>query len=408
MQDTELYRQILGITAPWSVSEVKLDVAVQRVDVWVTHAEGVRFACPTCGTELPGYDHAESRSWRHLDTCHFQTFLHAQTPRVQCPTHGIVQARVPWAEPRSRFTLLFERLAIEVLKGCSLTAAGRVLDLSWDEAWGIMERAVARGQARKAPTRMRYVGVDEKSIRKGHRFHTLVVDLEASTVEAVRPERTEESLAGYFRTLTDEQKAGIAGIAMDMWPAYIGATRAEIPDADRKIVFDRFHVMKYLNEAVDMVRRRENRALRAQGDDRLTGTKYLWLHGRERVPRRRQRAFAALRRTGLKVARAWALKEEFRGLWGYTRLGWARAFWRWWYGWATRSRLRPMLHVAGVLRRHIENILTYIEHPITNATLEGINGKIQTVKKWACGFRNDDHFKTAILFHCGGLNLYPC
>jgi transposase len=408
MLDTELYRQILGITDPWSVSEVKLDVGAQRVDVWVTHAEGVRFACPTCGTELPGYDHAEARSWRHLDTCQFQTFLHAQTPRVQCPTHGVVQARVPWAEPRSRFTLLFERLAIDVLKSCSLTAAGRLLDLSWDEAWGIMERAVARGQERKAPTRMRYVGVDEKSIRKGHRYHTLVVDLETSTVEAVRPDRDQESLEGYWRTLTAEQKAGIEGIAMDMWPAYIAATRAQIPNATAKIVFDRFHVMQYLNKAVDTVRRQEHRALRAQGDDRLTGTKYLWLYGRERVPQFRQRAFAALRRTDLKVARAWAMKEQFRRFWGYVRVGWARAFWKAWYWWATHSRLRPMREVAGVLQRHLDNILTYVQHRITNAPLEGINAKIQKVKQWACGFRNDDHFKTAILFHCGGLNLYPC
>lgn len=408
MRDTELYQQILGIAPPWTVERVTLDVAKQRVDVWVEHAEGVRWACPTCGEEWPGYDHSEPRSWRHLDTCQLHTYLHARIPRIQCAEHGVVQIQVPWAEPKSRFTLQFERFAIEVLKACSVTAAGRLLALSWDETWGVLTRAVARGQARKPAKLLRYAGVDEKAIAKGHRYHTLVADLEAGTVEAVERDRSQESLEGYWRTLTDEQKAGIEGIAMDMWAPYVAATRAQIPDADAKIVFDRFHVMQQVNQAVDIVRRREHRELVERGDERLKRTKYLWLYAKEHVPARRRQEFTALRRMDLKVARAWGLKEHLRRLWSFRRWGWAWAFWKGWYWWATHSQLTPMRQVAATLKRHVTNILTYLAHPIGTAVLEGINSKIQTVKKWACGFRNDDHFRTAIFFHCGGLNLYPC
>ncbi len=120
MQDTELYRHVLGLETPWKVDSVRLDVPGGRVDVWAVHEEGRRWACPDCRTELPIYDHAPERIWRHLDTCQFKTYLHARVPRVECPTHGVRQVSVPWAEARSRFTALFERLAIDVLNGSDL------------------------------------------------------------------------------------------------------------------------------------------------------------------------------------------------------------------------------------------------------------------------------------------------
>jgi len=123
MRDTELYRHLLGLVAPWEVSRVELSVDGGRVDVWAEHPKRTRFACPECSAELPVYDHAEERAWRHLDSCAFLTYLHARPPRVECPTHGARQASLPWAEPMSRFTVLFERLAIDVLKECDVEGA---------------------------------------------------------------------------------------------------------------------------------------------------------------------------------------------------------------------------------------------------------------------------------------------
>src|SRR5258708_1531031 len=160
MHDTELYRHLLGLQSPWSVARVEVGVKEQKVNVWAEHAENARWACPDCKTELALYDHSEERSWRHLDSCQFQTFLHARIPRVSCPTHGVRQVQVAWAEPRSRFTALFERFAIDVLLETSVKGATRLLRISWDEAWSLMERAVERGQAKKRRRVIARVGVD--------------------------------------------------------------------------------------------------------------------------------------------------------------------------------------------------------------------------------------------------------
>ena len=408
MQDTALYQHLLGLKSPWTVSSVDLNVETQRVDVRAEHSKGVCWECPECGKSLSLYDHAPERTWRHLDSCQFQTYLHARVPRVECDEHGVVQVRVPWAEPRSRFTLLFERLAIDVLRQCDVSGATRILRISWDEAWGLMERAVKRGRARKARKNVRRIGVDEKAVAKGHRYMTLVCDLDEGTVEHVGEDRKLESLNRYYDGLSKKQRDSIEAVAMDMWEPYIQSTLSRVPDAAKKIVFDRFHVMGHVGKAVDTVRKQEHRELMANKDETLKGSKYLWLYSKENLPERRRDEFDALMDKELKVGRAWAIKEALRRLWHYTYTESARKFWKRWYFWATHSRLAPIRKVAETLRSHIDNILTYCRLPVTNAMSEGLNSKIQKIKSMACGFRNTENFKTAIYFHCGGLDLYPC
>ncbi|PYP66810.1 MAG: ISL3 family transposase [Gemmatimonadetes bacterium] len=269
-------------------------------------------------------------------------------------------------------------------------------------------RAVGRGLERRGTLELRYIGVDEKSFQRRHDYVTVVSDLAGARVLFVADDRKRESLEAFWALgLTAAQRAQVEAIAMDMWEPYVQATRAQVPDADRKIVFDRFHCAKHLNEGVDRVRRVEHRELQARGDTRLTGTKYAWLRHPDRFTRAAWRAFGALRNSTLKVARAWALKETAADLWQYRYVGAARKFFRHWYFWATHSRLRPMIEKARMLKTHLPNILTYLRHRITNATAEGLNSKIQWIRYTARGFRNRENFKTAIYFHCGGLDLYP-
>ena len=229
MRDTELYRHLLGLVAPWEVSRVELSVEDGRVDVWVEHPKRTRFLCPDCDAELAVYEHCEERAWRHLDSCAFLTFLHASAPRVACPEHGVRQVRVPWAEPHSRFTTLFERLAIDVLGACDVAAAAGLLRLSWDEAWHLMDRAVARGLAAKTLAAPAHVGVDEKAAGRGQDYITLVSDLDAGTVEFIADERRQASLDGYFEKFTADQLAQIQAVAMDMWEPFANSVRAHAP-----------------------------------------------------------------------------------------------------------------------------------------------------------------------------------
>jgi transposase len=406
MDDRALYATILGLSEPWEVEAVELKEAEQAVHVWVRAAATALFGCSECGEISPIYDHVE-RSWRHLDTCQFQTLLHARVPRLQCVTHGVRTIRVPWAEKRSRFTLLFERLAIAWLKEATPTAVARRLGLTWEEANGIVERAVRRGLARRPSAAGRRIGIDEHSYLRPYEFVTMVCDLDTQNVLYVGDHRTANTLVPYFESLTPEERAGITAIAMDMWDPYRKTVRAYVPNADRKIVFDRFHVMKQLLEAVDHVRRREHKELVQRGDRRLTHTKYVWLKNPAHLTVAMREILQRLRGSTLKAARAWAMKEAFQEIWHYRSIPAARAFFNRWHQWARRSRLQPMIQAAGTIARHIENILTYLTHHITNAVTEGLNAKIQWIKYSSRGFRDRERFKLAILFHCGGLDLEP-
>jgi transposase len=407
MRDTELYRHVLGLEAPWKVTRVEVADEGERIDVWVEHPKRTRWRCPSCERELPIYDHTDEREWRHLDTCQFQTFLHARPPRVSCPVHGVLRVRLPWAEPMSRFTSLFERLAVDVLSSCDVTNASRLLHTTWDETWHLMERAVARGQARKPLGVPAHLGVDEKAAGRGQDYITVVSDLDAGTVEYVADKRQESSLDAYFDQFSPEQLAGIEAVGMDMWEPYANSVRAHLEAADTKIVYDKFHLMKYLNTAVDTVRKAEHRALAGEGDASLSGSKYLWLYSAENLPAKHRGRFAALRDTDLKTARAWAIKETFRHFWEYRRQGWAQKHWKSWFFWATHSRLQPVIDAAYTLKRHQAGLFSYFDHRITSAGAEGLNSRIQAIRVRARGYRNREHFKTAIYFHLGGLDLQP-
>jgi transposase len=408
MRDVELYQQILGLEQPWRVREVELSIEAGRVDIQVEHPEGQRWQCPHCERELSCYDHSPERTWRHLDTCQLETHLHARIPRVKCPEHGVVQVAVPWAEERGRFTLLMERFIIQALLACQTTkGACELLRISWDQAWHVVERAVARGQARKEAVVTPQIGVDEKAFRKGHSYLTVVNDIERGTVEYVTEGREKVSLERYYATLTDAQRQGIEAVAMDMWEPYVQATLEALPLAQEKVVYDRFHIMQHMTKAVDQVRTGENKALSLEGDERLKKTKYLWLTTEKNLSEKQEQAFAALRRSDLKTARAWGIKENLRNLWSYATPGWAKRFFGQWYGWASRSRLEPVKKEAAMIQRRLENVVTYCTHFVTNAVAEGLNSKIMSIKRRAGGFRNPENFKTAIYFHSGGLSLYP-
>jgi transposase len=381
MRDIDVFSRLLNVRHPWKVEDVSVAPERRRLDIRLAHRRNATFTCSECGRRCPTYDHLPSRSWRHLDHGDCLTLLHARLPRVACPGHGVRQVHIPWAVPGSRLTIPFERHAIDVLLETDILGGCRLLRLRWHQAWNIMERAVARGQRAKRPRIIARLGVDEKAVAKRHRYVTLVNDLDRGTVEYIGDDRKKASLDAFYQSLSVEQLAGIEAVAMDMWEPYIESTVAHVPDGKSKIVFDRYHIMLHMNDAVDRVRKSEQRRLQARGDDVLKGTKYLWLFAAEDVPASRAEAFAALRARPLETGRAWELKEALRRLWDYRRGGWARRYWRRWYFRATHSRLAPVTRAARTIQGHVDNVFTYFDHRITNALSEGLNSKIQTIKK---------------------------
>jgi transposase len=385
MRDIDFFAKLLSLKRPWKVERISISPEEKEINIWLEHRRRAEFACPECRLPLPIYDHVATRRWRHLDHGDCVTWLHARIPRVYCLEHGARQATVPWALPGSRFTLAFERHAIDVLLETDVLGGARLLNLSWDEAWHLMERAVERGQQRKKRRVIPYLGVDEKAVARRHQYVTLVCDLNRGTIEYLGENREKTSLDAYYASLSKKQLAGIQGVAMDMWEPYILSTVAHVPGGKEKIVFDRFHIMQHMNEAVDAVRKEENRLLMEDDFDILKGTKYLWLFAEENTPEKMAERFGWIRESNLKTARAWAIKESLRGLWRYQRKGWAELYWKQWYFWATHSRLKPVKKVARMIHNHLENVLTYFDHRITNAVSEGLNSKIQTIKKTPTG-----------------------
>ena len=400
---TEHYSLLLGLDAAWIVSDVSLSLEENRVEIMVTHAGG-SVACPECGSGCTIADHAPERTWRHLDTMQFETRLRARVPRADCKACGVKTTSVPWAGKHSRFTLMFEAFAIHVIESCgTVKSAAGLLGLDWDSVHRIMERAVERGLGRRELESLRYVGIDEKSFRRGHSYISLLSDLTGSRVLEVVEDRTQEAAEDLWKDLPDEQKKQIEAVAVDMWPAFANSVKTNAPQAE--VVHDRFHISKHLNEAVDRVRRSEHKTLQRTGDDRLKGSKHLWLFNPENLSDDRWIEFETLKDQELKTSRGWAIKEQFRWFWEYRYAGNARKFFDRWYGWATHSRLKPIIKVAKMLKRHLNNILTYFRHKITNAVSEGFNSRIQSIKSQARGFRAFRNFRTRILFYCGKLDL---
>ncbi len=406
MKDITLYQQILGDTSPWTVNDVQMDVALQTVVVHLTLPPETVWACPLCRGRM----HIKAwrtRRWRHLDSCQFKTMLEGAVPVVECPEHGAQTVQVPWAEGSSRFTMLFERFAIEVLLACPVAKAATLLDISWDQADGIKQRAVQRGLSRRQLSDLDYVCVDEKAVGNGHDYITVVTGVIEGKPKVLHigDGKGEEGLNGFWEWLGPEGCRGITAVSMDMGRSYQKSTRKYCPQAE--LIFDPFHIMKMLNKAVDDVRRLESVTGSNANRESLKKTRQMWLWGEENLPERHAGRFELLKASTLKTARAWRLKELWRTFRECVDMEDGLEFFKRWYRLAMSSKLEPVKRVARTLKEHLWGIVTVLKHGFCNALAEGVNSRIQLMVQKACGYRNRERLKTDILFHLGGLSLDP-
>ena len=377
-----------------------------EVLVRVEREAGAPLSCPTCGCQAPGYD-SRRRRWQHQDTCQYKTILETDVHRARCLKHGVVTTAVPWAEPGSGFTALFEALVIDWLKESSTAAVARLMGLVRNAIDGNMRRAVKRGLKRRGEDSARHLRVDETFLRKRHDYVNIVSDQETGTVLHVGEDRTKVDHKRWYESLPRASLEAIESVSMDMWLAFINATLEMVPDAEEKVAFDKFHVAKYLGEAVDKVRRQEYKKLMAKGRKDLKGTKYDWLYNPQNMSHRQKQRFKALRESTLKTASAWAIKELAMSSWRYVSKTWAHKGWKRWLSWAMRCRLEPVKKVAWTIKEHLWGILNAIVHNVSNGPAVGLNSRIKAFKIRSHGFRNKQPFANAIYYHLGGLDPYP-
>ena len=316
---------------------------------------------------------------------------------------------------------MFECFAIEVLLACqSVSAACELMGLNWGSAQRIIDRgspvrrpplfpsassAVERGLARRSLEGIERVGMDEKSFGRGQDYIGLLNDLDGSRVVEVTPGNDTESGRRLWQSLDKAQREKVKAAAMDMSAGFAAATRLEAPQA--LIVYDKFHVSALLNKAVDLVRRQEHRKLSEEGDESLKGTKQLWLYNPINLSEERLAQFEEVLEGNLKTSRAWLVKENFCGFWDQEGRWQGEGYFKKWYSHAIRTRLEPIKKVARTLKKHLEGLLNYFEHRITNAASESINSRIQALKANARGFRDFDNYRTRILFFLGKLHMAP-
>lgn len=397
------YAQLLGLQSPWAVKDVDLDLGENRVTIRLEHPNGVSVRCPECGDECAIADRAPERRWRHLDTMQFETQLVAATPRADCAGCGVKTIGVPWAGKNSRFTLMFESFALKVIEASGCVEKARWLLKVGNTANQIMARGVERGLARRDAVEIEYVGIDEKSYRKGHSYVSVLNDLDGGRVLEVEEGRTRQSADSLWLTLGEGVRGTVKAVAMDMWEPFRRSTREHAPQAS--VVHDRFHIAAYLGKAVDQVRRAEHKELLADGDERLKGSRQLWLFNAENLTDARWMEFEKLLKMDLKCAEAWAMKESMRHFWDYRYAGNAKRFFEGWLDWVRQSGEAPVKKVAEMINNHLPEVLNYFRHRITNAVSEGLNSKIQSIKAMARGFRDFKNYRIRILFFCGKLDM---
>ena len=401
MRDIDLFQAALGLTPPWRVEAVEFDEGKGRLDLYIDFAPGASFRCPVCGREdCKAYDTTQ-KEWRHLNFFQHEAYLHAPVPRVRCSEHGVKQVEVPWARPGSGFTLLFEAFVLALVKHMPVAAVGRLVGEHDTRLWRVLHHYVEQAREEMDVSEVKRIGVDETSAKRGHNYITSFVDLDGARV-LFATEGRDASTFDRFRLdlLTHGGRAEqIEEVCMDMSQAFLNGARAQLPLAE--VVFDKFHVLKLVNDAVDEVRRAEQK-------DRpeLKRSRYVWLKNPENLTTKQRALLDELtpKRLGLKTSRAYQMRLSLQEFWTLPS-GLAEDFLTRWYFWATHSRLDPMIRVAKTLKKHWTGLLNWFHSHISNGILEGINSLIQAAKAKARGYRTTPNLITVLYLIAGKLNL---
>jgi transposase len=400
VRDTTLLQRALGLTAPWTVERIEFDAAAQRLDIEINFAAGSRFACPGCGAaNCPAYD-TERMTWRHLNFFQHQAYLNARVPRLRCESCGVRKVSVPWARPDSGFTLLFEAMVMTMVSAMPVAAVARMVGEHDTRLWRVLHHYVGQARANIDASGVTRVAIDETAARRGHDYISLFVDIDRARVLFATEGKNASTVAAFAEDLTAHggDPAAVREVCIDMSPAFIKGVTDSLPEA--AITFDKFHAVKIVNDAVDQVRRAEQK-LRPD----LKGSRYLWLKNTTSLSGDQCEQRDSLARCHLKTARAWQIRETFQDLYQQSSRNAAEAFLKRWYFWATHSRLPPMIDAANTIKRHWDGILRWLDSRIANGLIEGINSLVQAAKAKARGYRSSRNLKAMVYLLAGKLDL---
>jgi transposase len=400
MNSTQLFEKALALSEPWHVDRLEFKTTssnLKELHIHLNFTRGAKFT-DTHGKSCSVHDTVE-RSWQHLDFFQHRCILHARVPRIKTSTGEVKRVEVPWARPNSGFTLLFEAFAMSLIENeMPVNKVAKTLFVHASSIWSIFHHWIDKALAQTDHSQVTAIGIDETSSKKGHSYVTLAVDFDKRRVIFVTKGKDEKTISRLKTHLEDKGVTAkkIKHICMDMSPAFIAGSRDNFPESE--LIFDRFHVVKLLNEAMDDVRKKERKE-----HDALKGHKYIFLKNRNKLSHRQKDALCDLIQDFPTLGEAYRLKEIFNDFWDFKDPEEAMAFLAYWCDLVHESNIRPLMKFANTIKTHWSGIVSYTKTQMANGILEGINSKIQLAKRRARGYRNIENFIKMIYFIAGKL-----
>ena len=401
---TELFQQALHIDSPWLIKSIDFDADKKRLDIYIDFKRGSTFSYPDISTgkakQYKAYDTIQ-KTWQHLNFFEYECHLHTRVPRIKRDDGKVRLISTPWQGKVSGFTLLFEALLIQLCKAMPVHNVSQLTGVSDHKIWRVLDTYIALVKKDEDYSTISTIGMDETYISKGHDYVTLFVDLVERKTQFISTGKDNKTVVNFVEELESKQgdRQNIKQVSCDMSPAFIKGVKENLPQAE--ITFDKFHIIKLINEAVDQVRREE-----AQGNPLLKGTRFIFLKNKANLTEKQKeiKASLSLAKLNLKSIRALQIRETFQQIYQAETSEQFEALLKRWYYWATHSQLAPMIKVAKTIKRHWDGILNWKKSQINNGILEGLNSVLQAAKRKARGYKIK-HFKTIAYLLTGKLDF---
>lgn len=386
----ELFSLALNIENPWRIDKIQFDQEKEELNIYVGYMRSSKFLCPKCGKECKMHDTKE-KVWRHLNFFQYKTYIHCKLPRTNCEDDGVLLVQAPWSTDNTGFTMLFEEYVLRLAQKMPILSISKLLKESNGKIWRIVKKYTDKYIETLDFSNTIIIGMDETSV-KGHNYITLFMDMETSKVMYIA-EGKKSSTIYEFKNFFEEHKGKVENIEVftcDMSLGFTSGIKEIFKEA--KIVYDKFHVVKEVNIAVDEVRKKE-----VEDEKELKKSKYIWLKNPENLKEYQKQKLIKMSKMNLKTAKAYRLKLAFQEIYNKNiTKEMAHKEIKEWLNWAIHSKLDSMKKVARMVGQKINGILNYFEYRVTNAVLEGTNSMIQNLKSRAKGYKVIENFKAMI------------
>ena len=396
-----LFAKALRLESPWEIKKIEFHEGGGEIKVYIDFPRGSVFSCPTCGKEVKAYDTTE-KEWRHLNFFQYACYLVVRVPRTNCPDDGILQIDVLWAREGADFTFLFGSFAMTLVREMPVNKVSQIIEVDDNKLWRMMHYYTEAARQQEDYSGVEQIGVDETSKAKGHDYVSLFVDLAKKRTIFVAEGKGSETMTAFVKDFKEHHgdPQSITDVSIDMSPAFIKGVAENLPNA--AITFDKYHIMKIINAAVDSVRKAETKEQWL-----LRGQKYLFLKNRENLTESQLKALEnieSMPKINLKTVKAYHIRENFQEIYKETtQEGFEKALKKW-YFWATHSRIEEIKEAAKTVKRHWSGVLRWYKSKINNGILEGLNSLVQAAKAKARGYRTFKNLRTMTYMLTGKLD----